>query len=141
MHGARMHAWVPLALVACGCGTPDLSPVMRPGEDCTSCHNGDQAQEWTVAGTVFSAPDAQSDGGVQGALVLIADANGRQLTLRSNSAGNFYTAEPLQFPLTVSVAGTQAQHVMTAAVEVGACNACHVPATSTGDPGRVYVEP
>jgi len=85
------------------------------------CHGGggggereEDAPPWTVAGTIA---------GVRGAHVAITDANGWSFTLRSNRVGNFYTAEPVVFPIQVSVDGS----AMGTAVSKGSCNAagCH----------------
>ncbi len=99
-----------LALLAAGC-IPEEGPLMLPGSDCLDCHGGDEAKTWTAAGTWNP----------EGSHVTITDSKGKSFTLRTNRAGNFYTAEPLAFPLSVSVNGTP----MPAAVTYGGCNACH----------------
>lgn len=90
---------------------PANGPLMDPGQDCLGCHNGDEARRWTAAGTFAG----------RGRTVLLVDANGNTITLKTNSAGNFYTAEPLAFPLKVSVDGA----AMPNAVTYGGCNLCH----------------
>ena len=91
---------------------------MKPGTDCLECHGGGDARTWTVAGTW-----------TRGAGVTIADAAGKSFTLRGNAAGNFYTAESLTFPLTVSVDG----QTMPNPVTWGGCNRCH--GSGGGDAG------
>ena len=77
---------------------------MQPkSADCLSCHNGNDAPNWTVAGTVFSDPNAPIAGVMPDAQVIVTDANQRVLTLTTNSAGNFYTAEALAAPLSVRI--------------------------------------
>jgi hypothetical protein len=94
----RPAALAVAALLATGC-IPENGPMMEPGHDCLECHGGgggeDDAVAWTVAGTV----------GDQGSKVWIQDATGRSFTLNVNQAGNFYTREPVTFPIRVSVDG------------------------------------
>lgn len=92
---------------------PEEGPMMKPGSDCLECHGGgeEDARRWTVAGTW----------GGQGNQVALRDAGGKTVSLHTNRAGNFWTAEPLAFPLRVSVNG----QAMAAAVAQGSCNRCH----------------
>jgi hypothetical protein len=89
------------------------------------CHaagaSEDEARPWTVAGTIA---------GREGAHVTITDQNGWSFTLRSNRAGNFYTAEPVALPLrAVSVDGQAMSATDLAKTATqrhpGSCNACH----------------
>jgi len=102
------------ALAGAGC-VPENGPLMEPGSDCLECHGGGEGEEdaraWTVAGTM----------GGQGSAVVITDANGRSFTLHAAQNGNFYTAEPVRFPLRVSVDG----EAMQGQVDYGGCNRCH----------------
>jgi hypothetical protein len=127
---------------------------MNPGIDCLSCHAAGglaSARPWTLAGTVF--PSATADAGVPGAQILVTDVNGKRLTLLSNAAGNFYTAEPLgdltdievqngshRLSMQLGVIGTGALQL------VGSCNRCHQIAANAGPtlgvsgaPGRLFV--
>jgi hypothetical protein len=104
----RLVAAAALVLAAC---IPEEGPMMEPGEDCLECHGGGEAKRWTAAGTW--------DG--EGRQVQIQDANGKRFALRTNQAGNFWTAEPIAFPLRVSVDG----RVMPDPVAYGGCNRCH----------------
>ena len=97
-------------LLLCAC-IPEEGPLMAPGADCLDCHGGDEAKTWTAAGTWTA----------EGQHVWISDANGKSFTLRTNQVGNFYTAEPLVFPIAVSVDGVP----MGVAVTYGGCNSCH----------------
>ncbi len=114
------------ALLAAGC-IPEEGPMMEPGRPCLECHGGGGGEEdavaWTVAGTAIG-----SMGGHQGSQVRIQDAAGKSFTLTANQAGNFYTREPVTFPLNVSVDG----NAMPAQVTYGGCNRCH---GSGGDGG------
>ncbi len=121
-------------VAACG---GEGSPIMRPGEDCLRCHGGGEASRWTVAGTVYPAPGAARDAGVLGAYVHVRDANGWAFALRTNAAGNFYTAEAVAFPLQVCVEWAGASTCMSAPVTRGGCNACHALPASGGAAGRI----
>jgi hypothetical protein len=108
-----------LALVAllAGC-SPEDGPLMAPGQDCLECHSGGgEARRWTAAGTW-----------TRGARVSVTDANGKTVPLRGNQVGNFYTAESLTPPLTVSVDGvTMAATALKSGLglQYGGCNICH----------------
>lgn len=106
-----MRAALLAVAAALGACVPGEGPLMSPGQDCLGCHGGGEARRWTAAGT-WSA---------QGQHVTFTDANGRTVTVRTNQAGNFYTAEPLALPLAVSVDGA----AMPAPVTYGGCNRCH----------------
>lgn len=120
---------------------------MRPGDDCLRCHGGnpggpetgrvESAPAFSVAGTVYGAPDANSDAGVGGATVQVTDANGSVLELRSNSAGNFYTSRAVVFPVQVCVTRDGASGCMVAPAPNGACNYCHSVPPNGGAPGRI----
>jgi hypothetical protein len=88
------------ALLATGC-IPEDGPLMEPGEDCLECHGGSGGEEdgpaWSVAGTM----------GGQGSSVSVRDATGRSFTLHAARNGNFYSAESLQYPITVAVDGEE----------------------------------
>ena len=162
-----------LGLSGLGCGDPSGTlpegqpfdavsgysgvPTMQPGVDCQICHAGAgraSARVWSVAGTVFAAPDAGTDQGLGGVQVLVTDSKGKQLTLTSNAAGNFYTAEPLADLVDIEVQRGKWRLSMNLATVgggalalVGSCNRCHVetgaPGAATlgvaGAPGRLFV--
>jgi len=112
---------VSLLLGAAAC-IPEEGPLMEPGSDCMECHDGGEARRWTVAGTWP---------GGQGRRVAVRDSAGKGLTIRTNRAGNFYTAEPLAFPLTfVAVDGGEMPRLPTTqqGFTQGSCgraNGCH----------------
>jgi hypothetical protein len=114
-----MRALVSVALLALGSCSPDEGPLMAPGQDCLACHHGGEARRWTVAGTW-----------TRGARVTVTDAGGRSVTLRGNKVGNFYTAEPLTPPFSVSVDGATmpADALKTGPLRYGGCNLCHAGA-------------
>lgn len=116
-------------------------PLMLAGQDCMQCHSGSAANAlsaptWSVAGTLYTAPDADPNAGVEGGLVHVTDATGVQLTLRSNLAGNFYSADTLIFPLEVCVERAGATRCMQNVVQ-GSCNGCHTVPSQNHAPGRI----
>ena len=113
-----------VALLGAGC-IPDEGPLMAPGEDCLRCHGGGEARRWTVAGTVFAAPDSPPEEGVRGVSVVITDANGWTVSLRTNQAGNFYLADRVAFPLQAAVESGGRTAAMGLLVQYGGCNSCH----------------
>ena len=113
---------------------------MQPGADCMSCHNASHEFSWTAAGTVYRAIDAARDQGVAGATVELTDADGRTVVLQTTQSGNFYTAEPLSFPLhsTVRYAGLAIS--MPTPTPMGSCNGCHTwPPLQSGPAGRLLI--
>lgn len=117
-----MRILVAMALLASAACVPEEGPLMAPGQDCLECHGGgegeDDAKAWTVAGTW-----------TRGAHIDVVDANGKRVPLRGNKVGNFYTAESLTPPLTVSVDGVTMNNVAALTSDhlaYGGCNLCHV---------------
>jgi hypothetical protein len=125
-----------LLLVLVACGVPEESPMMRPGQDCLGCHGANADRHWYAAGTVYADPRAKAEEGVQGAEVVITDAKGRRISLKTNGAGNFYTAETLVFPARVEVRRNGKVNQMPIDVPQGGCNGCHVGASD--GTGRIY---
>jgi hypothetical protein len=125
------------ALLAAACAIPEEGPMMAPGEDCLECHGGggeesDDARAWTLAGTVYPTKETADPGaGVRGAEIRVLDAGGKSFTLRSNRAGNFYTAEPLALPVAVWVNG-DLMPLDTPGYTHLSCNRCHQPGTAAG---------
>ena len=106
------------ALLTAAC-IPEPGPMMSPGEPCLDCHGGGGGEEdavaWTVAGTWSG----------QGLHVDIQDSAGKSFTIRTNQAGNFYTREPLQFPIRVAVEGQQMNQPTLLSPPLNDCNRCH----------------
>jgi hypothetical protein len=112
------------ALTASGC-IAEEGPMMEPGRDCQACHSDGGARAWSFSGTVFASEDAAEDQGVQGITVTVEDANGKRVSVRSNEAGNFYSAEKLQPPFRARVGHGSTVVEMEDTFEYGSCNACH----------------
>lgn len=122
---------------------------MLPGSDCLACHTSGSAarqrqasaQEedelggaFTAAGTVFSDIDGSSP--AAGVTVRLVDANASEVVLTTNAAGNFYTAEPLAFPISVEVDLNGNTVAMQSTEQTGACNSCHQGGGAAG--GKLY---
>lgn len=124
---ARVAVACAVLLLAGACGEPENGPLMRPGENCMSCHAaGEEAasKTWTVAGTVFD----QNGAGVRNAKIELTDADSRVHVLTSNAAGNFYSAEPMKTPFqgaALRYEGRTSFSPHEPGKLVGSCNACH----------------
>lgn len=120
--------------------TPEESPIMKPGQDCISCHRkGGEAEAYSfsAAGTVFPKINSISAEGVQGVKVLLKDALGKELALTTNASGNFYTSESLTPPIAASLEyngkkvamfDSKSPHQIYADVSKSpglGCNGCH----------------
>jgi hypothetical protein len=122
---ARVVAQAALLLTLTACGgsdgaRPSGSPTMRPGEDCLSCHGS-----FTAAGTVYGAVAAAAGAGLAGATVTI-DGSTASVTLTTNAAGNFYTAQAFGLPASVTVSyGGAAVHMAGAIATRAGCASCH----------------
>lgn len=119
-------------------------PQMLPGEDCTRCHKVNSEYErapvWTVAGTVFPSADAPADAGVEGVSVHLLDASGSVLeTLRTNAAGNFYTARDLPADYRVELEYLGERIAMPCPPPSGGCAKCHDDPPIGSAPGRIFI--
>jgi hypothetical protein len=103
--------------------TIDLE-LMAPGRNCLGCHDGVMAVKFTVAGTWKP-----------GVVVRVVDRNSKSWTLpAANQAGNFYTEEPLEFPLTQAwVDNEEMSREKMPKVTHGSCNLCHRPGGEADD--------
>jgi hypothetical protein len=143
-----------------GCG-----PAMRPGQNCLRCHTEGAkgpgtvaALPFTAAGTVFEDRRASANEGSAGVTVELNDADGKQVRLTTNRWGNFYTEEPLHYPLRLvrllrggeaismpldpdkapAFTGEIHPEEDTYYAPAGSCNACHAVPPIAGAPGRIY---
>jgi hypothetical protein len=102
---------------------------MRPGNNCLRCHTtGKQAgsKPFSFGGTVF--PFANSDpcsNGVQGITVQVSDAKGKTVTVVSNEAGNFWSAESLTPPFRIVAKRGDKIAEMPIEAPTGGCALCH----------------
>jgi hypothetical protein len=116
---------------------------MHPGRACIDCHaTRARAPRFVIAGTVYPTAHEPNecngvDGAKTGAQVVITDANGKELTLPVNSAGNFFTESAVATPYTAEVVANGKTRAMGAAQKVGDCNSCHTQDGASGAPGRI----
>ncbi len=162
LEDARFRAWLALALalasasLACdpvhedaqaalGDEAPGVQtgPNHRPGQPCTTCHDGKLGSppEFSVAGTIYrNATDPEP---ARGATVMLTAADGATYQATTNGAGNFYVT-PQQFtpsyPMKASVAfGGVTVKMFSEIGRAGACGDCHsAPARSTSA-GHIFV--
>ena len=106
--------------------TPTIDGHHNAGQPCLQCHDGNTAgaNAFTVAGTVYDklalANGAQ---GLSGVTIEITDANGTKVsvvTASQGAAGNFWTDQPLVFPLTVRASMCPSDRPMSETVAAAA---------------------
>jgi hypothetical protein len=141
MPSGRAAGVLTALLVLAGCaGEEEDGPRMSPGEECLGCHRpGTEAGAFTAAGTVFPTAGAAPHEGVESATVRLIDANGKQVALATNAAGNFFTHEALSFPVQVVLEWQGRTVVKARPVDSGACNGCHRVPPGGGAPGRIHL--
>jgi hypothetical protein len=105
------------------------------GQDCmNSCH----AHGFTLAGTLYSSSAGTSP--IAGGTIVVTDAQGHTFDVVSQANGNFYTTQPVAFPVTVMASDCPSTTAMASSVSAGAggtsagCNAngCHQPGGGQG---------
>ena len=102
----------------------------RPGQVCSACHreNGKAKTVFTVAGTIFAAPDKLI--GVDSAEIQLTDSVGTTYIAVTNCVGNFYvTPDQWQpkFPILVRVHKGQTALQMKGPIgREASCNKCHL---------------
>ncbi|MDH5673731.1 MAG: DUF3365 domain-containing protein [Myxococcales bacterium] len=129
---------------ACGQRQTTPGPTMRPGDNCLSCHQdgfGDEeAPEFTAAGTIFASPQSEHCDGVEGVKVVLMAADGSELELVTNEAGNFWTDQELMQPTPgprIEFEGRSIR-MMRELPTLAACNACHSNPPVGGAPGKIF---
>ena len=109
--------------------TPTIDGHHNAGMACLQCHDGNTAgaNKFTAAGTIYDklalANGAQ---GVAGVTIEITDANGTKVsvvTASQGAPGNFWTDQPLVFPLKVRASHCPADRPMTDPLAANANNA------------------
>jgi len=69
-----------------------------PGEDCVSCHRqAGGAPPFTIGGTLYT--DEEGTAPAAGATVILDDAYGNRFSLVTEENGNFYSIDPIAFPV------------------------------------------
>jgi hypothetical protein len=122
-------------------GGNDGSSRMHPGVACISCHDSSrEAPRFGLAGTVYPTghePDDCNAAGVNGAQVIITDANNATTTLTVNSVGNFYLQRTIALPYHAQLVFNGKTRAMSAAQTSGDCNSCHTQNGANSAPGRI----
>jgi len=98
-----------------------------PGQSCfQACHN----HGWTVAGTLYTNNTGNT--AFAGAHITITDSNNQVVDLITSANGNFYTTQPVAFPILTLASSCPSAVKMNVAVAASgrACNSCHVGGTS-----------
>ncbi|HEY3446818.1 MAG TPA: hypothetical protein VGK67_10665 [Myxococcales bacterium] len=134
---------LPLALVtvfAAACA-PARGPWMDPGSDCMQCHGPEAHYAWTAAGTVYPERNSGDSQGTAHVYVELTDADGKTVSMETNPVGNFYTSEPLSFPLTARARRGDQRYEMSIPVPVGSCNGCHNLSPDSEPGGRLIGPP
>lgn len=119
------------------------SPEMNPGMACIQCHTSDEGPRFSIAGTLYPTahePDlCNGVNGSNGARVVITGADGLELTLEPNLAGNFFAEQQVVLPYRAKVTYMGREQVMTDAQTSGDCNSCHTQAGANNAPGRILL--
>jgi cytochrome c553 len=117
---------------------------MHPGQACIACHErDDEGPRFLLAGTAYpSAHEPDECYGANGdATVVIKGADGRTVSLRLQSSGNFFLeAEDdvtLALPYTAVLRYDGRERAMATPQTIGDCNSCHSQEGANGAPGRV----
>jgi hypothetical protein len=135
------------ALALAACSVNERAARRNAGAECIDCHRPggkDPDHLFTAGGTVYGSPTAAADGGVGGVEIVIADARGRVVRLTSNEAGNFWTGDRLEFPVSVRAGRPGADGgtgVPSPPCLSGRCNQCHAVPASGGTRGRIAAAP
>lgn len=124
-------------------GTPP-GPLHRPGQPCLVCHGpeGPAETEYAIAGTVYRSPS--DPGPVEGAEIVVRDANGARHRALTNAAGNFTidASDAPRFPVYVEVQNNDViTHMTTPINRDGSCASCHAEGGDQAHMPRVYAEP
>lgn len=94
------------------------------GLACLGCHTGAGAPEFSLAGTLYADPDGTTP--LDGFNVSFVDADGSRIDVVTSLNGNFYSADPITFPVTAFVSACPDVVPMPILLTLGDCNGCHV---------------
>jgi hypothetical protein len=131
------------------------SPLMHPGEACSTCHQVSGGPNLRFGGTVYRGAhdidDCNGAGPPPTITVTVTDRNGRTLTADVNDAGNFEvvaiqggpggqgngTGNRLMPPYLAKLTAGNKTRAMIGTVNTGDCNVCHTAAGANNAPGRI----
>lgn len=125
------------------------SAEMRPGSDCVGCHRETGARPLALGGTVYASASSFRDHapdcfGLEGVEIIVTDSEGRQFSMKTNRAGNFYLegdeaefAMPYIAIMRWSDEGMEYRAPMSSVPAYGGCARCHgnLSAQPTPQPG------
>lgn len=129
----------------CGPVNETPGPMMRPGQNCLRCHQEGFGEEdapvFSAAGTIFDSAEAEHCDGVEGVKVYLMGADGQEIELTTNAAGNFWTRAPLmpEGPGPRIEFEDRSIEMQRALPTTPACNACHDNPPVGGAPGKIFV--
>jgi mono/diheme cytochrome c family protein len=118
------------------------STKMRPGGACNGCHASDEGPIYGIAGTVYATahePDNCNGSSDPNVRVVITDANGQDITLSVNSAGNFVYPARVATPYTAKIVNGAKTRLMVGPQTDGDCNGCHTEQGTSKAPGRIMI--
>ena len=128
-------------------GVPE-SEHHRPGQPCVLCHGGYQGDspELSIGGTVFATPAQPIP--VEGAKVILIDAEGATMTKETNCIGNFQIttdewvpAFPIHAEIVCPIPGTDETRRLVMGTRIsrdGSCAGCHFGPPDIDSPGWVF---
>ncbi|MDI3285802.1 hypothetical protein [Polyangium sp. 15x6] len=131
------------AIAALGPESPaiPLGPLHRPGQPCLVCHDGAEATELTVAGTIYERADSTTP--IPDVLVHLVDARGTAYVTATNCAGNFFVRPgdfSPEYPMRVSIERDGFRQEMESPVNgEGSCAVCHTTKPGPRSAGRVFL--
>jgi hypothetical protein len=118
-------------------------PLHRPGQPCGLCHGprGPAEDTFALAGTVFERREGTEP--AVGVTVRLIDGSGRQYSVRTNRAGNFYFSpssfEP-EWPVWIRLERDGREVEMASAIHrERSCGACHADPAGPAAVGHVYL--
>ncbi|SRR6266545_5035661 len=105
------------------------------GTGCQNCHGTGVggAPIFTLGGTLYGTPTGV--GAIVGATITITDANGQTQKLISANNGNFWSKEPIAYPIKVSASlCPDTKPMVTEVTSPGDCNSsgCHALSAPSG---------
>ena len=105
--------------------TPPGDGHHNTGRSCfQACHN----HGFTLAGTLYT--NATGNTGFSGANITLTDNNNQTINIVTQANGNFWTMQPIAFPVLVVASACPSAVRMTLASANGNCNSCHVGGTN-----------
>ena len=94
-----------------------------PGQACAGCHNGSIGPAFTVGGTLYA--DRGGAQAVAGVTVTLIDADQNRIDMVAAQNGNFWTDQPVSFPVTTFASSCPDLVPMSTVADSGDCNGCH----------------